>query len=298
MKWDMNGKVSLVTGANAGIGKRVAKRLAELGSRVIVVCRNSRRGASAIGEIVRDTGNPHVDMFLADLSSQESVRQLADEVKANYERLDVLIHNAANFDLTLKKPERTVDGIEKIFATNHLGPFLLTKQLLELLKKSAPSRIITVASKGLLAFPKLTIEFDNLNGERKYSVTRAYYHSKLAQLMFTYKLAEDMKGSGVTVNCIRVPSVKLDEGRYDHLPTLWKMVYKLKRRFSLEPETIAETYAYLAADPSLKEVTGKYFDENRNIVSSSAPSYDKDVWEKLWEVSEKLTSGSERISRE
>ncbi|MDF2718456.1 MAG: retinol dehydrogenase 14, partial [Paenibacillus sp.] len=187
--WDMTGKVSLITGANAGIGKRAAKRLAALGSEVIVVCRNAVSGAAAVEEIRRDTGNVKVELLQADMSSQRSVRFLADEVRTNYRRLDVLIHNAANFDLILKKPLITDDGVETIFATNHLGPFLLTHLLLDMLKRTAPSRIITIASKGLLTFPGLTIEFDNLNGEKKFSPTHAYYHSKLAQLMFTYDLA-------------------------------------------------------------------------------------------------------------
>src|SRR5690554_3426022 len=212
--WNMTGKVSLITGANAGIGKRAAKRFAALGSQVIIVCRNAESGSNAVEEIKRQTKNPNVMMIQADMSSQKTVRQLAETVISKYDRLDVLIHNAANFDLSQKKPLLTTEGVEQIFATNHLGPFLLTHLLLDLLTKNqAPGRVITIASKGLMAYPRLTIEFDNINGEQKYSPTRAYYHSKVAQLMFTYQLAEKLKNSGITVNCIRVPSVKVDEGR-------------------------------------------------------------------------------------
>jgi NAD(P)-dependent dehydrogenase (short-subunit alcohol dehydrogenase family) len=288
--WDMTGKVSLITGANAGIGKRAAKRLAALGAEVIVVCRNAVSGAAAVEEIRRDTGNVKVKLLQADMSSQRSVRILADEVRTHYRRLDVLIHNAANFDLTLKKPRITDDGVETIFATNHLGPFLLTHLLLDMLKRSAPSRIITIASKGLLTFPGLTIEFDNLNGEKKFSPTHAYYHSKLAQLMFTYDLARKLKESGVTVNCIRVPSVKIDEGRHAEYVAGWlQAVYRLKRSFSIEPDTMAETYAYLAAEPALVGVTGNYYSEKNKVVSSSKKSYDETVWRKLWETSARMT---------
>lgn len=288
-EWDMTGKVSLITGANAGIGKRAARQLAALGSEVIVVCRNAVSGAQAVEDIKRETGNARVECLQADLSSQQSVRMLADAFRTKYRRLDVLIHNAANFDLSMKKPVLTEDGVETIFATNHLGPFLLTRLLLDLLKQSAPSRIITIASKGLLSFPNLTIEFDNLNGERRFSPTRAYYHSKLAQLMFTYDLAEKLQGTGVTVNGIRVPSVKIDEGRHQHLPSWLHTVYQLKRRFALEPEAMAETYVYLAANPALTTVTGKYFNEKNEAVSSSRKSMDRAVWARLWEISEQLT---------
>jgi len=285
----MKGKVSLITGANAGIGKRAAKRLAGAGSSVIMVCRNANAGEKAAEEIRQETGNGDVQVLQADLSSQGSVRALADTVLGGYERLDVLIHNAANFDLSMKRPELTEDGVEKIFATNHLGPFLLTNLLLSRLEQSAPSRIITIASKGLLSYPRMTIEFDNLNGELKYSPTRAYYHSKFAQLIFTYELAERLKGTGVTVNAIRVPSVKVDAGRDDHLPAWMRALYKLKRRFSIDPEQMAETYFFLSAAPSLLHLSGKYFDELNREVPSPRNSYDKAVWRKLWEVSEKLT---------
>ncbi len=285
----MKGKVSLITGANAGIGKRAAKRLAGAGSAVIMVCRNANAGEKAAEEIRQETGNGDVKVLQADLASQGNVRRLAKTVLGEFERLDVLIHNAANFDLSMKRPVLTEDGVENIFATNHLAPFLLTNLLLSRLEQSAPSRIITIASKGLLSYPRMTIEFDNLNGEMKYSPTRAYYHSKLAQLMFTYELAERLKGTGVTANAIRVPSVKVDAGRYNHLPAWMGALYRIKRRFSIDPEQMAETYFYLSAAPSLLHVSGKYFDELNREVASSRSSYDKAVWGKLWEVSEKLT---------
>lgn len=120
---------------------------------------------------------------------------LARDFKSTYDNLHVLIHNAANFDYSLKTPVLTEDGVEVIFATDHLGPFLLTNLLLDVLKKSAPSRIITIASKGLFSYPRLTIEFDNVNGEKRFSYAHAYYHSKLAQIMFTYELAKRLKGT-------------------------------------------------------------------------------------------------------
>jgi NAD(P)-dependent dehydrogenase (short-subunit alcohol dehydrogenase family) len=140
--------------------------------------------------------------------------------------------------------------------------------LLETLTTSAPARIINVASKGLLTFPGLTVEFDNLNGERKFSATHAYYHSKIAQVMFTYDLAKRLAGTGITVNCIRVTNVALDWDRLTDLPGWMRAMYSLKRRFCITPEKMAETYAYLAASPEVKNVTGKYWNENNRQVTS------------------------------
>ena len=278
-------KVCMITGANSGIGKRAALQLAEKGATVIMVCRNQERGEAALSEIRKKSGNESVDLLLCDLSSQKSIRTLVEDFKSSYDRLHVLIHNAANFDYTLKNPVLTEDGIELIFATNHVGPFLLTNLLLDVLKRSAPSRIITIASKGLITYPRLTIEFDNLNGEKKFSYQHAYYHSKLAQIMFTYELARRLKGTGVTVNCIRVTNVKIDLERV----TGWRgSVYRIKRFFGITPEEMAKTYVYLSTAPEVEGVTGKYFDEHAKEVKSSKRSYDQEVWKKLWDVTEEL----------
>ena len=279
-------KVCMITGANSGIGKRAALQLAEKGATVIMVCRNQERGEAALSEIREKSGNESVDLLLCDLSSQKSIRTLVENFESSYDKLHVLIHNAANFDYTLKNPVLTEEGIEVIFATNHVGPFLLTNLLLDVLKRSVPSRIITIASKGLITYPRLTIEFDNLNGEKKFSYQHAYYHSKLAQIMFTYELARRLKGTGVTVNCIRVTNVKIDLERV----TGWRgSVYRIKRFFGITPEEMAKTYVYLSTASEVEGVTGKYFDEHGKEVKSSKRSYDQDVWKKLWDVTEELT---------
>ena len=189
-EYNMQGKVGIVTGANAGIGKRVALGMAQAGATVIMACRSAERGAAARREVIAQSGNSDVHLLQVDLSSQASIRAAVASFEARFGRLDVLIDNAANFDHRLKAPILTAEGIETVFATNHLGPFLLTNLLLPRLKASAPARVIDVASKGLIAYPRLSIEFDNLNGQRKFSMQHAYYHSKLAQVMFTYDLAE------------------------------------------------------------------------------------------------------------
>ena len=226
--------------------------------------------------------------MIADLSSQKSIRTFIMEFNSQYNNLHVLINNAANFDMNLKKPQLTEDGIETIFATNHLGPFLLTNLLIEKLKASAPSRVINVASKGLVFYPFLNIEFDNLNGEKRYSAMHAYYHSKLAQVMFTYELAHRLNETGVTANCIRVSNVAISDERLANHSKVLQVLYKQKRRFSITPERMAEAYLYLAASPDLVNVSGKYFDEYFRQVSSSRNSYNKEIWKKLWEISNKL----------
>ena len=287
-RYNMQGKVCIVTGANSGIGKAAALALAKNGATVIMLCRNRKRGQSALDEIINQSKNPNIRLIIADLSSQKSIRTFIMEFNSQYNHLHILINNAANFDMNLKKPQLTEDGIETIFATNHLGPFLLTNLLIEKLKASAPSRVINVASKGLVAYPFLNIEFDNLNGEKRYSAIHAYYHSKLAQVMFTYKLARHLNETGVTANCIRVPNVAISDERLVNHSKVLQVLYRQKRRFSITPERMAEPYLYLAASPDLVNVSGKYFDEHNRQVSSSRNSYNEEVWKKLWEISTML----------
>ncbi len=275
-------KIMLITGANSGIGKAAAIQLTQLGATVILACRSLERGASALAEVKTAAQSEKVALMQVDLASQASIRQFAKAYKTRYTRLDGLIHNAANFDQTLKQPVLTEDGVETIFATNHVGPFLLTHLLLDMLKAGVPSRILTVASKGLMAYPNLDIEFDNLNGQRKFSTSHAYYHSKLAQVMFTYMLAERLKGSGITVNCVRVTNVAIPEERLTHLPGWLRKLYALKRSLSITPERQAETYTYLAADSDVQAVSGEYWGENNRPVRSSSKSYNRETQQRLW----------------
>lgn len=284
----IEGKTVLITGANSGIGKAAAVQLARLGAVVVMACRSAERGQKALEEVKQSSGSDRVELIQVDMASQASIRSFVNEYKRRQKRLDVLIHNAANFDHTLKRATLTEDGVETIFATNHIGVFLMTHLLLDMLKSSAPSRVITVASKGLVTYPFLDIEFDNLNGERKFSTQHAYYHSKLAQVMFTYDLAERLEGTGVTVNCVRVTNVAIPDERLGHLPGWLKKIYHLKRKMSISPEKQAETYVYLAADPSVENTTGGYWDENNRQVRSNKNSYNRQTQQRLWKESERL----------
>ena len=289
MTYQLQDKTILVTGANSGIGKAAAIQLARAGATVVMACRSPERGTQALDEVRTASGSDRVELLGVDMASQASIRRFVEEFKGRHAHLDVLIHNAANFDHRQRKPVITEDGIENVFATNHLGPFLMTHLLLDLLKASAPSRVITVASKGLMTYPFLDIEFDNLNGERKFSMQHAYYHSKQAQVMFTFDLAERLQDSGVTVHCVRVGNVAIPDERLDHLPAWMLKMYAAKRRFALTPEKMAETYTWLAADPELETATGGYWDAPKVPAKANRNAYDKNTWKKLWDVSSKLT---------
>lgn len=286
MKYNLSNKTVIVTGANSGIGKSAATQLAQLGAHVVMMCRSAERGTQALQDVRTTANSEKVELILVDMSSQESVRRAVNEFLNRHTKLDVLIHNAANFDHSQKKPVLTVDGLENVFATNHVNIFLMTQILMETLKKSTPSRIITVASKGLVTYPFLDIEFDNLDGQKKFSMQHAYYHSKQAQVMFTFDLAERLKGSGVTVNCVRVGNVAVPDTRLDHLPAWMLKLYHAKRKFALTPEKMAETYVWLAADPSLQEVTGGYWDAPNVPVRANKNAYNRETQKQLWNVTE------------
>lgn len=267
----MGEKICLITGANAGIGKAAAIQLAQAGHHVLMGCRNKDRGIAALDEVQAVSGSQRVELVLLDMASQQSIQTAVANLTTD--RLDVLIHNAAEFDLSRKEPAYSPENIETVWATNHLGPVLLTALAIDRLKASRQGRVITIASKGLILYPFLRINFNDPEfGKGAFTVEKAYYHSKLAQVMFTYWLAENLKDTKITANCIRVTNVRIDIRRYPHLSQTMKWMYGIKSRFSITPEAMAKTYTYLATDETLSPVSGQYFDENNRIVSSSAYS--------------------------
>jgi NAD(P)-dependent dehydrogenase (short-subunit alcohol dehydrogenase family) len=288
MNYDLKNKTIIITGANSGIGKAASIQLAKLGAQVVMLCRNKERGEQALQDVRSASNNGNVELILVDMSSQASVRNAANEFLSKHTRLDVLIHNAANFDHRQTKPVMTPDGLENVFATNHVNIFLMTQLLLDTLKQSVPSRIITVASKGLMTYPFLDIEFDNFKGEKKFNMQHAYYHAKQAQVMFTFDLAERLKGTGVTVNFVRVGNVAIPNTRLDHLPKWMLKMYEIKRKFALTPEKMAETYVWLAGDPALQDVTGGYWDAPNTPVKANKHAYNRETQQRLWGVTKKF----------
>ena len=274
-------KTMLVTGANAGIGKAAALALAQTGATVIIVCRNEARGKAAQAEIIAQTGNQAVDLLITDLSSQDSIRQLAQSIQDKYDRLDVLVNNAGG---VFTDRQLTVDGLEYTFALNHLGYFLLTNLLLDLLKASAPARIINLSSE---AQSNGTINFDDLQGEQSYSGIRAYSQSKLANVLFTYELARRLGGTAVTVNAVHPGAVKTNFGR-NTSNLFFRWMIRLFGPFMRSPKKGAETAVYLAISPEVEGVTGKYFVDKQEK-QSNEESYHTAVAQRLWQVSEELT---------
>lgn len=285
---NLTDKTIIITGANSGIGKAAAIQLARLGATVIMACRSAERGAQALEDVRKAANSERVELLRVDMASQASVRQFVAEFSSRHPRLDVLIHNAANFDHSQTQPVLTEDGIETVFATNHVNIFLMTQLLLDTLKASAPSGIITVASQGLMTYPFLDIEFDNLNGQKKFSMQHAYYHAKQAQVMFTFDLAERLKGTGVTVNCVRVGNVAIPDERLTHLPKFLLKLYEMKRKFALTPEKMAETYTWLAADPALETVTGGYWDAPDKPAKANKNAYNIETQKRLWDATDQL----------
>jgi NAD(P)-dependent dehydrogenase (short-subunit alcohol dehydrogenase family) len=288
MNYNLSNKTVIITGANSGIGKAASIQLAQIGANVVMMCRSRERGEQALTDVKAASNSDKVELILVDMSSQESVRKAVGEFLSRHKRLDVIIHNAANFDHRQVKPVMTADGLENVFATNHVNIVLMTQLLLETLKASVPSRIITVASKGLITYPFLDVDFNNLAGEKKFSMQHAYYQAKQAQVMYTFDLAERLKGTGVTVNCVRVGNVAVPDTRLDHLPKWLLKIYHAKRKFALTPEKMAETYTWLAADPALNDVTGGYWDAPNTPVKANKNAYNHETQKRLWEVTAEL----------
>ena len=275
----MGGKVVLVTGGTSGIGKATATALASMGAETIVTGRNREKGERAAEEIRRDSGGK-VDLALADLSSQEEVRWLAGEFRERYDRLDVLVNNAGAI---FTKRRETPAGIEMTLALNHLAPFLLTNLLLDVLQESAPSRVVTVASQAQNAGTK---DFFDLQSENGYKGFQVYGKTKLANIMFTFELAERLRGTGVTAVCVHPGGVNTEFGNNNDGP--FGLMFRVMKPFMRSPEQGADTVIYAAIAPEIEGMTGAYLADRKPITASDL-AYDAAARKRLWEESERLT---------
>ncbi|MEM1138132.1 MAG: SDR family oxidoreductase [Bacteroidota bacterium] len=271
-------KIYLITGANTGIGKATALGLAKTRGMVLLLCRNERKGEKAKEEIVRLTGNEQVYLYIMDLASFKSVRNTAQEMKKRFNKIDVLVNNAAAFYTSFAL---TDDGFERQFQVNHLSGFLLTLLLLDHVKAADDGRIINVSSKGNY---KGAIHFEDLNLEKNYNGLKAYRQSKLANVLFTYELARRLSDSKVTVNTLH-PGVVGTQIGYANNRRLPALVWWLGRHFMINDEQGAETTLYLALSEEISGVTGKYFDKCKPKRSADK-SYDLALAQKLWDISE------------
>lgn len=272
--------IVVITGANSGVGKAISIELAKTGALIVMLCRSKERGIKALQEVRVLSGNDSVELMLCNLGSLKSVRDFCKEFKTKYKKLNVLINNAG---VTLPGYHQTVDGYELHFGVNHLGHFLLTNELLDLIIASAPARIINVAS-GAHKIGK--IYFEDVNIMKNYTFWRAYAQSKLANILFTYELAEKLKGTGVTANCLHPGAVATNMG-INRDTGFGTTITRMLKPFFQTPEKGAETAIYLATSNEIEGVTGKYFYRKRPVPSSKR-SYDKVEAKKLWDLSKKM----------
>ncbi|HUF28332.1 MAG TPA: SDR family oxidoreductase [Gemmatimonadaceae bacterium] len=274
----MRGLVCLVTGATSGIGRATALDLARRGATVVLAARDPARAESVRAEIHAETGNPDIAIVPLDLASLASVRTAAVDVQRRFAALHVLINNAG---MHATRRLETIDGFERTIAVNHLGPFLLTTLLLPRLRSSASSRIITISS----WFERFgRISFDDLDGARRFSPFRAYFQSKLANLLFTFELARRLDGSGVTANAMHpgLVATRLLRG----FPAPLRRSYEW---LLLTPEQGARTVVRLASAPDVAGLSGRYFGPGGREATPSRRARDPAVAARLWELSERLT---------
>ncbi len=273
----MKGKVCMVTGANAGIGFETAMALAKLEATVVLVCRDATKGTKALNTIKKESNNNSIHLYIADLSSQKSIRQMTTQFLEKFDRLDVLINNAG---IIVPTRQSTVDNLEMQFAVNHMAPFLLCQQLLNALQASPAARIITVTSN---AHTSAALNFNDLQSEHSYNPKTVYQQTKLCNVLFTYELAKRLENSNIAVNCLHPGVVKtklLNEYNGGKGGFLNQLFYS-------KPAKGAATSVYLASSSEVEGISGQYF-ANKKPIPSSKYSKDASVASQLWEISKGL----------
>ncbi|MEW6270876.1 MAG: SDR family oxidoreductase [Thermodesulfobacteriota bacterium] len=279
----MQGKTAVVTGANSGIGKAAATDLARRGAHVVMTARDGARGEAARDEVRHASGNPDVELLLADFAALDDVRRLARELTEREPRVDVLINNAG---LMLDERHETRDGFETTFQVNHLAPFLLTCLLFPKLAASAPARIVTVASDAHKRGGAL--DFDDLQSRRSYFGFAVYGRSKLANVLFTRELARRIAGSGVTANCMHPGVVATGFAADGDTSGVFALLMRVARPFMLTPEQGCDTLVWLASSPEVEGVSGEYFHKRRRR-RPSRHALDDAAARRLWEASVAMT---------
>jgi NAD(P)-dependent dehydrogenase (short-subunit alcohol dehydrogenase family) len=275
----MNNKLCVITGANSGIGFETTKALAKKGAYIVMVCRNEDKAEEARQQIIGQTSNPGIDIVLCDFSIQSEIRDAAEKIKADYDKVDVLINNHG---FLASDREETVDGLEKTFAVNHLGYFLFTNLLLAHIKASDYARIISVASEA-----HRSGEFDpeNLQLSEGYKPMKAYGNSKLFNILFTKELARRLIDTHVTANCLH-PGV-IASNFANSASWIMKTLFKIGKPFMASSRKGAQTSVYLATSADVENVTGAYF-KNKKAATPSKTARDAGAARRLWEMSEKL----------
>lgn len=278
-EWSVRGKTCVVTGASSGIGVETARGLAAEGATVWLVVRSEAKGRETMAQIRRTVPDAKLELALCDFASLASIRACGALLREKLDALHVLVNNAGAIHMDYAK---SADGFEMTFAVNHLGYFAFTRELLPLLERSAPARIVNVASD---AHRGCSFDFDDPQCEKGYAGFPAYQRSKLANIYFTYELAERLRGTGVAVNCVHPGVIATGFGR--NTPGVFKFLITLGAPFLSTPAKGARTSLFVATSPKVEGVTGKYFASARERKSSRV-SYDEAARKRLWELSEKL----------
>ncbi len=271
---EVKGKTAIITGATSGIGRMAALNLAARGAILVLPARSMEKGEALKKEIQDKNPGAVVELMPCDLASMNDIREFADAFRAKHDRLHILINNAGIWEM---KRRESADGIELNFAVNHLAPFLLTNLLLDIIKDSAPARIVNVSS---MIHKRTRMKFNDLEKKKRWSSMHAYAQSKLANVLFTRKLARDLEGSGVTVNCLH-PGV-VNTRLFDQMPSFMLKVFQW---FMISPEKGAQTTIHLATSPALNGISGEYFAKNK-VAKTTRHAKDMKVAEQLWEASE------------
>ena len=288
----MINKTVVITGANDGIGYETAHQLARKGARIIIVCRNEQKASAAVERIKSETDNLEIEFVLADLLSRHSIQDAAGKIRQRTDRVDVLINNAG---ATFTNFELTEDGLEKTIAINHFAYFLLTGLLLDLIKKSDYARIVNVASD---SHYRGSINFESFKKNEGYFIMKAYGQSKLANVLFTFELAERLKETHITVNCLHPGTIKTNIGSKPAMNWFHSFVWSLSAAIiGNNAKQGAKTSVYLAASDEIRGVTGKYFVSNDKLnrptktksVKTAPKTFDLELRKRLWEVSEQYS---------
>ncbi|VDN47033.1 Short-chain dehydrogenase [Petrocella atlantisensis] len=311
----MNAKIVLITGANSGIGKAAAIKFAREGYYVIMACRNLDKGRLVQRYIIETTKNNQVDLLELDVASLDAIRRFCNEYEKKYDRLDILIHNAAYLQHGVKEYQFSQDHIELVFATNAVGPFFLTYLLRGMLIKSENPKILNACTVSIRHYfvKNRKIEFDNLRGEyknsRSYNTYRKYGDSKMALLLLTFKMSEILKKSGITVNAIQIPAIKISKNTRRQFKSVWRLSAEIQNAFGAKPESIANTYFDICTSKALNNISGKLINSKLEVMKPSHythgllqsirqlldmgvyPRYadDADNIESVWEVCSKMT---------
>jgi len=288
MSTEMKNQVVAVTGANAGIGRATARALAAMGAKVLACGRDRRRLDEAIASIRAEVPGAEVTPLVADLSSVNEVRGLAEQIRAQTDRLDVLINNAG---VGVDRRQETVDGFELTFAVNHLAPFVLTTELLDLLEASAPARVITVSSANHVGAK--TLDLDDLQSRERFAWQDVYARSKLCNVLFTRELARRLAGTGVTANCLHPGVIATEFGAGGDLRGLNAWMFRVLKWFLPGPERGARTSVFLASSPEVAETTGRYFADCKPKEPSRLAN-DDELAAALWRESERLVDSVPR----